>query len=261
MKKTEINIDYNAYPESMHEIIKNAEVYDSSSSPEARVIFIDKDDGYFLKIAEKGSLGREAEMTAYFGKHCLSANVLEYLSEDKDYLLTNRIKGEDCTYFEYLENPKRLCDMIAEKLFDLHRISYIGCPVLNRTAEYLKCAEHNYLKGVFDSTFVCDRLKLLKKEDLWNYIKENKNVLKSDTLIHGDYCLPNILFDKWRFSGFIDVGNGGVADKHIDLFWGAWTLGFNLKTDRFRDRFFDAYGRNNFDIEIVDLISAIEAFG
>ncbi len=59
----------------------------------------------------------------------------------------------------------------------------------------------------------------------------------------------------------IDVGNGGVADKHIDLFWGAWTLEFNLKTDKFRDRFFDAYGRNNFDSDVINLVSVIEAFG
>ncbi len=38
--------------------------------------------------------------------------------------------------------------------------------------------------------------------------------------------------------GFIDLGNGGVGDRHIDLFWGAWTLFYNLKTDRHTERFF-----------------------
>ncbi len=261
MRKTEINIDYESYPDWLSEIIKGSKVYDSSSSPEARVIFIDKGDGYFLKTAEKGSLKREAEMTEYFYNLGLSANVLEYMSEDKDYLLTNKIKGEDCTHYEYLENPKRLCDMIAEQLFALHHIPHAGCPAINRTDEYLRIAEHNYINGIFDPTFVCNRLKSLTKEELWNFVKSNKNVLKSDVLIHGDYCLPNILFNKWNFSGFIDVGCGGVSDKHIDLFWGAWTLGFNLKTDKFKDRFFDAYGRNNFEIEIVDLVSVIETFG
>ena len=63
------------------------------------------------------------------------------------------------------------------------------------------------------------------------------------------------------FSGFIDLGGGGVGDRHIDIFWGAWTLNFNLKTDRYRERFYDAYGRDRIDEELVRLVSVIEMFG
>ena len=86
-------------------------------------------------------------------------------------------------------------------------------------------------------------------------------MLKSDTLIHGDYCLPNIMLDNWRFSGFIDLGNGGRGDRHIDIFWGAWTLEFNLKTDEYRQRFFDAYGRDLIDVEALRVVGAAETFG
>ena len=69
------------------------------------------------------------------------------------------------------------------------------------------------------------------------------------------------MLDDWRFSGFIDLGNGGVGDKHIDLFWGAWTLNFNLKTDKYRNRFLDAYGRSDIEEEIFRVIAAAEVFG
>ena len=261
MRKTEIAIDYRNYPEEFWELLKNSRVYDSSSSPEARVIYIDKDEGFFIKIGAKGSLCREAEMTAYFNSLGLSARVLKYISGEKDYLLTDKINGEDCTHFEYLEKPEKLCDMIAERLWNLHKQSYVGCPVMNRTEEYLNLAEHNYLNRIFDSSFASEKFKSADRNSIWSYVDNNKAALKADTLIHGDYCLPNILFDKWKFGGFIDVGNGGVGDKHIDLFWGAWTLEFNLKTSKFKDRFFDAYGRNNVDLEIVELVGAIECFG
>jgi kanamycin kinase len=68
------------------------------------------------------------------------------------------------------------------------------------------------------------------------------------------------MLDNWKPSGFIDVGGGGVGDRHVDLFWGKWTLNFNLKTDKYCDYFLDAYGRENFDEEMLRVIAAIEVF-
>ena len=85
--------------------------------------------------------------------------------------------------------------------------------------------------------------------------------MRRDVLIHGDYCLPNIMLDHWRFSGFIDLGFDGIGDRHIDLFWGTWTLWFNLKTDKYRDRFYDAYGRDCIDSEQIRVVAAAEVFG
>ena len=59
----------------------------------------------------------------------------------------------------------------------------------------------------------------------------------------------------------IDVGCGGVGDRHIDLFWGVWTLAYNLKTDRYGERFLDAYGRDGVDVSLLHVIAAAEAFG
>ena len=90
---------------------------------------------------------------------------------------------------------------------------------------------------------------------------ENGKYLKADTLLHGDYCLPNIMLDNWRFSGFIDLDTGGIGDRHIDLFWGIWSLNFNLKTNQYRDRFLDAYGRELINEDLFPVISAFEVFG
>ena len=86
-------------------------------------------------------------------------------------------------------------------------------------------------------------------------------MLKNEVLLHGDYCLPNIMLDDWRFSAFIDLGASGVGDRHLDLYWGAWSLAFNLKTDRYRERFYDAYGRDRIDECVIGLVSIAEAFG
>ena len=88
----------------------------------------------------------------------------------------------------------------------------------------------------------------------------NPSIYREDVLIHGDYCLPNILLDNFSFTGFIDVGAGGIGDRHHDLLWGIWTLQFNTKSDDYKNRFLDGYGRDKIDQERFKLITAIEAF-
>ncbi len=46
--------------------LSGASIYDSSCSPEARVYFIDKGNGYYLKCSDSGELEKEAEMAEYF---------------------------------------------------------------------------------------------------------------------------------------------------------------------------------------------------
>ncbi len=257
MNRTRICPHLDDFPTAFHLLLKKAAVYDSSCSPEARVWLIDTDGGYYLKRAPKGSLEAEAIMTRYFHQKGLAAAVLDYRSDAYDWLLTERIVGEDCTHYCYLDDPKRLCETTAGLLRQLHETDYIDCPVSDRNKTYLATVDKNYADGVFDGSFSGHS----SAGKAWEIVDKNRHLLKTDVLLHGDYCLPNVMLDNWHFSGFIDLGNGGVGDRHIDLFWGAWTLDFNLKTDRYRDRFFDAYGRDKINMDMLNIIAAAEAFG
>lgn len=57
---------------------------------------------------------------------------------------------------------------------------------------------------------------------------------------------------------FIDVGQAGIGDKHIDIFWVLWSLEYNLKTDQYNDYFLDLYGRENIDSEVLELVKEVE---
>lgn len=261
MKRTLLTAVPPEIPSVFSPILKGAALYDSSCSPEARVYFIDRDGGYYLKSAPKGSLGTEAALTRYFHAKGLATEVLEYLSLERDWLLTARVRGEDCTHATYLADPKRLCDLLATRLRELHETSFAGCPVPNRMDAYLATAAQNYAAGVFDASLFSEPWAYSSAEEAWGVLEANRHLLCTDTLLHGDYCLPNVMLDDWRFSAFIDLGNGGVGDRHVDLFWGAWTLFFNLKTDAYRDRFFDAYGRDRIESDLLRVVAAAEVFG
>ena len=248
-------------PPTVAAAIDGGEIFDSSCSPEARVYFIDKGDGFYLKKSQRGSLEREALMNGYFYSKGIGPEVVEYVTDECDWMLTRRVRGEDATHMDYIANPKRLAEFMGEELRRLHEIDYTGCPVMNKTAEYLALVDKNYRTGNYDMSYFPDSFGYKSAEEAYKYLASRKHELECNTLVHGDYCLPNVMLNGWQLSAFIDLGNAGVSDRHIDLFWGAWTLEFNLKTDEYRDRFFDAYGRDRIDLSRLSIVAAAEVFG
>ena len=98
-----------------------------------------------------------------------------------------------------------------------------------------------------------------------HYIFENTRVyadftfVKPDTFIHGDFCLPNIILDNWKFSTLIDLGFAGAGDRHIDIYWVLWSLNHNLKTDRYTDYFLELYGKEKYDKDVLKKVAEIES--
>ena len=260
MNRIPISLDPATIPPTFHSLLRNATVFDSSCSPAARVYFLDHGPGFYLKTAPRGALAQEAALTRFFHDKGLSAQVLAYESLEADWLLTTRIPGEDCLLPMYLEDPLRLCDTTAQLLRMLHETDITGCPIPNRTADYLATAHRNHDLRHYDPSLFPDNWGYATPEAAWTELERNGKYLRADTLLHGDYCLPNILLQDWRFSGFIDLDAGGVGDRHVDLFWGMWSLFFNLRTDRYRDRFLDAYGRQDICTDAFATVAAAEVF-
>lgn len=248
-------------PEELRKFADGAKIFDSSCSPEARVYFIEKDEGYFLKHSAAGTLAKESELTSYFYSKGFGAEVLQYSRDTSDWLLTKRVAGEDCTHDTYISDPKRLCDTIASYLRKLHELDFTNCPVMDRNIAYLATAEKNYRTRNYDTSIFPDSFGYRSAEEAYSVLTDGKEALSGRVLLHGDYCLPNVILDNWQLSAFIDLGNGGVGDRHIDLFWGTWTLWFNLKTTKYCSRFLDAYGRDKVDESLLNVVAAAEVFG
>lgn len=59
---------------------------------------------------------------------------------------------------------------------------------------------------------------------------------------HGDYCLPNVLIDDdGRVTGYVDLGELGVADRWWDLAVATWSVTWNLGPG-WEGMFLQAYG-------------------
>ena len=144
MQLTPIQLSPCEFPPEIARLIEGASTYDSSCNITARTYYIDRDCGYFLKIAEKDFLKNEAIMFRYFNQKGISARVHEYISTDRDYLITEKINGSDGISQIHLDDPKRLCDVFSQSLSMLHSIDPSDCPIKGRTARMYKEAIEKY---------------------------------------------------------------------------------------------------------------------
>ncbi|GIP36911.1 aminoglycoside phosphotransferase APH(3') [Paenibacillus sp. J31TS4] len=241
MQRTLVSFDTSAVPSSLQSFLREAVFYDSSCSEDARTYLVKGSTDAYLKIQQAGMLERESRMTEFLHGHRLAPRVLGYASDGQsDYLLTEAVQGEDGTFAEHLAEPVRLARTFGESLRRLHSLSPAGCPFPNRTEELLAAA---YAKTGLAS------------------FRDGEPCSSHEVVLHGDYCLPNIIMQNGAFQAFIDLGSGGVGDRHYDLYLGIWTLSYNLKTDRYRDEFLDAYGRLDVDLERLTLFEQVVELG
>lgn len=141
----------------------------------------------------------------------------------------------------------------------LHNIEVVGCPIKNKMSELLVIAKNTpFRQNHLDD--ISRYIGIAYADNAASEIAEASSLLKNDVLIHGDYCLPNIILNNWKLQGFIDVADGGIGDRHYDLAWGLWTLNWNLKSSQYGQRFLDTYGWDYIDkhrLRVCGLLTAI----
>ena len=82
-------------------------------------------------------------------------------------------------------------------------------------------------------------------------------------LLHGDYCLPNVLVDGEGGWSLIDLGRVGVGDRHLDLADMTGSMLSDLNPSfgpRDAEAFLDAYGRDLVDPGLLELYRVLDDF-
>lgn len=146
---------------------------------------------------------------------------------------------------------------------DLWISSYLNCinPLLFITEQN----KAYYLREYIDGEILCLDKYLNNPLHLIDLLVEGINILHNikvnderylinegyNTLIHGDYCLPNILVKNDKVVGFIDLGQSGIGDPWNDYAWCIWSLECNLKTNKYTNILLDKLGIK-FDQEKFD---------
>ncbi len=255
-----VNLETLCLPSKLIKWIGNAPLYENSGLSGARTFYIDNDHGAFLKVAPSKSLFVSSKLQSHLAKHSLSAPIILYISKDKDYLLSESLKGKNGVSNKYLSKPDRLSRTFGLSLKLLHEIDIANFTIKNKMSDLIFMANNSlFLQNHLD--LLSDYIGISYAETAKEEIMSSVGILNNDSIIHGDYCLPNIILDKWRFKGFVDFDEGGIGDRHYDIAWGLWSLAYNFKSSEYGQIFLDAYGRENIDKEalrVCGLLASME---
>lgn len=246
-------------PGALRQFVGTGGVIDRSGHSPARVY--ETGAGFFIKCDAPGELAREHRMTELFFRLGLGPEPVRYLTLDRDYLVTRKVPGEDLT--KALDDPLRVCRILADALRTLHAqpAERASAPISGRYERYMASADGPSGGGCYDPSVCMPPYELSSREEAWEVLQRGRGLLRCDTLIHGDACLPNVMEENGAFRSFIDVAMGGLGDRHIDLYWALWSLQYNLGTDAYAETFLDLYGRESVREETLRVIAAFEAFG
>ncbi len=215
-----MNFKYKLSPKVL-DFIKGANLEEISiGCSDSQVFKIIKNNKiYFIKIANKGNLTSEYEKLKWLaGKLSVPKIILYDWTNDTEYLITESVGGEMVCSKYYLQNPEIGLKVIAKAFKQIYKIDIKDCP-FNVDIDYkLALVENNVKNNLIKVDEISeDVLKRFGSVDnILKFLRENKFTSEL-CFSHGDTSLPNIFAIKDKFSGFIDVGECGIADKWFDL--------------------------------------------
>ncbi len=191
-------------------------------------------DDCVLKIMKNGFEDEDATIGVmrWLDGKLPAPKVLAYeKDEEYQYLLMSKVQGQVSCDEYFLEHPKELLALLAEALRMLWSVDIADCPRERSLDAELAEAAYRVEHGLVDvsdaepTTFGEGGFK--DPQELLQWLIDNKPEYEP-VLSHGDFCLPNILIQDGKISGFIDLGDTGVADKWRDIALGYRSLRHNF---------------------------------
>jgi aminoglycoside 3'-phosphotransferase II len=132
------------------------------------------------------------------------------------WLLVSALPGRDLASSPDLA-PETIVGIMADALRALHRLDVAGCPFDRRLDHRIAVARSRLEAGIIDEGDFEEEYQFRTAASLFEQLLVQRPGEEDVVVAHGDACLPNFLARDGRFTGFVDCGRLGIADRHQDL--------------------------------------------
>lgn len=184
-----------------------------------------------------------------------------YYGEDgeNEYLLLSEMKGVNASDRSHRDDLPAMLASLGSGLKLIHQIPIDNCPFIQILDVKIEEAKNRVEQGLVDEDDF-DKVRIGRKaSELFEELISKRPMQEDLVFTHGDFCLPNVIMDNQRVSGFIDWGRAGVADKYQDLALAIRSISSNFGKE-FVPYFLEGYGLIDLDDARVDYYQLMDEF-
>ena len=218
---------------------------------------------YYLKSRIKDkhvSFQNEINVLSWLKNKLPVAEVIEYaMSDTHEFLLTSEVPGINCVDAMQNYSYNNITAWLVEGLQIIHSVDISKCPFNEGLDIKLKNAKYNLENKLIDVNDFDPERKDKTVLELYDFLVTNLPDENHFVFNHGDYCLPNILVNNGKISGYIDVDRSGISDRYNDLAIASRSIKYNLG-EEYEKLFFKLYGISQLDLEKIKYYRTVDEF-
>jgi len=217
----------------------------------------------FLKVEPSGPLAELAGEAARLGwltdRGVACPRVAAFAADrGHDWLLMTAVPGCDLVSLPP-GNAVAAIGVMADALRRLHALDIRSCPFDHSLDHRIADARVRVEAGAVDTDDFDDERQGWSAEDAFARLLETKPSAEDLVVTHGDACMPNFIAEGDAFSGFVDCGRLGVADRHQDLALACWSIRYNLG-EAWIEPFLQRYGGAGIDAGKLSYYRLLDEF-
>jgi len=245
----------NKFPSEIERLIRGKKLIEVEIGlSNTHVYEVDK-AGFYLKTQDVSahlSLAHDVQVLQWLHTKLPVPEVVEFIRVAKqEYLLITEIPGENCVEAMKSLDYEEIVRLLAEGLQRIHALDIANCALHEEIDFKLIRAQHNVEYNLIDEDDFDEERQGKTAREILNLLQNTRPPENDLVFNHGDYCLPNILLQENRISGFVDLSRAGIADRYNDLAIASRSIRYNLG-EVYENLFFEYYGIKNIDEEKID---------
>lgn len=217
----------------------------------------------YLKVQSRNSVEQlfaEKEKLAWLAGKLPVPHVLFYgKDEAKEYLLMSEIKGVNASDQTHRDELPSMLESLGSGLKAIHQVPVDDCPFDQRLIVKIEEAKNRVEQKLVDEDDFDEVRRGKNARELFEELISKRPLHEELVFTHGDYCLPNVIVENKRVSGFIDWGRAGVADKYQDLALAIRSISSNFGNQNV-PFFLAGYGIQDLDESKVEFYQLMDEF-